>query len=493
MKTSKWMASGASAALALVLVSASPVMAWQGATETSKIVRKNRAPVSNEVLRVNLPKAVEATLENGLKVLILEDDRQPIVSVQLNISGAGGLFEPSETIGLAGVTAQMLRDGTTTRSKQEILEEVGRLGATLSSSSGFGSAVAAINASGLSRNMDDWFDVMLDVLLHPTFPESELEQLRQRTKVRLQQQRTSPGFLARERFNQAVFGDHPAAHVASTTESLDAMTTEAVAKWHRDRYAPQNSVLSIAGDVRARDIVPKLNKLFAEWERTELVEELPPDPVPAEAKKIFLVDRPNSAQTTLFMGNIVLDRRDPDYIALTVMNDVIGGGAASRLFINLREEKGYTYGAYSTFSALKYPGAWNAFADVRTEVTDPAMTEFFNEIRRIREEAVPASELDEVKRSIVAGFALSLEQPAGLLRYSTIREIYEFADNYWDTYPAEIMAVTAEDVQRVAQMYLDPRSIQVVAIGDAGQIKEVMEKYGTVELYDQDGNVIPNP
>ena len=136
MKTSKWMASGTSAALALVLVSASPVMAWQGATETSKIVRKNRAPVSNEVLRVNLPKAVEATLENGLKVLILEDDRQPIVSVQLNISGAGGLFEPSESVGLAGVTAQMLRDGTATRSKQEILEEVGRLGATLSSRPG---------------------------------------------------------------------------------------------------------------------------------------------------------------------------------------------------------------------------------------------------------------------------------------------------------------------------------------------------------------------
>ena len=491
MNPSNWIRQGL-VGVAIVLVPALPTMALQEALAPSKIVRKNRAPVSNEILRVKLPAAVETTLENGLKVLILEDRRQPIVSVQLNISGAGGLFEPSEDVGLAGVTAQMLRDGTTTRSKQEILEEVGRLGATLSSSSGFGSAVAAINASGLSRNMDDWFDVMLDVLLHPIFPESELEQLRQRTKVRLQQQRTSPGFLARERFNRAVFGDHPAAHVASTPDSLDRMTTEAVATWHRDRYAPQNSVLSIAGDVRARDIVPKLNQLFAEWERTELVEELPPDPVPAEAKKIFLVDRPNSAQTTLFMGNIVLDRLDPDHIALTVMNDVIGGGAASRLFINLREEKGYTYGAYSAFSALKYPGAWTAFADVRTEVTEPAMAEFFNEIRRIREEPVPESELDEVKRSIVAGFALSLEQPARLLRYSTIREIYGFDDDYWDTYPAQIMAVTVEDVQRVAEKYLDLETIQVVAIGDAGQIKAVMEKYGPVEMYNQDGNLIPN-
>jgi predicted Zn-dependent peptidase len=320
-----------------------------------------------------------------------------------------------------------------------------------------------------------------------------LEQLRRRSKVRLQQQRTSAGFLARERFNKAVFGDHPASAVAQTEESLDRLTTEVIVKWHRDRYAPQNAILGIAGDVKAEEIVPKLNELLLEWERTDLVEELPPDPEPMETKKILLVDRPNSAQTTIFMGNVVLDRKHPDYIPLTVLNDVLGGSAAARLFLNLREEKGYTYGAYSSFSALKYPGAWNAYADVRTEVTDGAMTEFLKEIRRIREEKVPEAELEEVKRSIVAGFALSLERPTGLLRYSTIREIYEFADDYWDRYPAQIMAVTPDDVVRMAEKYLNPDALQIIAVGDASRIREVMEKYGPVEMYDMEGNVVPNP
>ena len=483
------------ALLCALALSVAPAWAQEGssAPDRSEIVRKNRAPVSDEVLQVRLPNAVEAVLDNGLTVLILEDHRQPIVSMQLTISGAGPLYEPPELVGLAGVTATMLRDGTATRSKREILEEVARLGATLSSRSGFGSAAASITASGLSRNLDDWFEVMRDVLLHPSFPEDELEQLRQRSKVRLQQQRTSAGFLARERFNQAVFGDHPASAVSQTEESLDRMTTEVIARWHRDRYAPQNAILGIAGDVTAEEIVPKLNELLAEWERSDLVEELPPDPEPTEARKILLVDRPNSAQTTIFMGNVVLDRKHPDYIPLTVMNDVLGGSAAARLFINLREEKGYTYGAYSSFSALKYPGAWNAYADVRTEVTDGAMTEFLKEIRRIREEKVPEAELEEVKRSIVAGFALSLEQPAGLLRYSTIREIYEFGDDYWDRYPAQIMAVTADDVARMAEKYLDPDALQIIAVGDANQIREVMEKYGPVEMYDTEGNVVPDP
>lgn len=463
------------------------------APDRSEIVRKNQAPVSDEILKVRLPRAVKTVLKNGLTVLILEDHRQPVVSMQLIISGAGPLYEPSELVGLAGVTATMLRNGTVTRSKREILEDVARLGATLSSSSVFGSAAASITASGLSRNLDDWFEVMCDILLHPRFPEDELEQLRESSKVRLQQQRTSAGFLARERFNKAVFGEHPASTVSQTEDSLNRITTEVISKWHQDRYAPQNAILGIAGDVNTQEIVPKLNELLAEWEQTYLVEELPPDPEPTERKKILLVDRPNSSQTTLIMGNIALDRKHPDYIPLTVMNEILGGSAAARLFTNLREEKGYTYGAYSHFSALKYPGAWNAYADVRTEVTDGAMTEFLNEIVRIREEQVSGAELEEVKRSVVAGFALSLERPTRLLGYSTIREIYEFTDDYWDRYPTKIMNVTAQDVQVMAKKYLNPDALQIVAVGDASQIRQVMERYGSVEMYDMKGDVVPGP
>ena len=419
-----------------------------------------------------------------MKVLILEDHRVPIVSMELGISGAGGIYEPKDLPGLATMTAQMLREGTSTRSNQEILEQVARLGATLSSRSNFGSAQASVSASGLARNMDEWVEIVLDVLLQPSFPESELDRLREQAKVGLRQQRSSPAFLADERFNAAVFGDHPAGIVTETEASLDAMSSETIARWHRDRYTPQNSILGIAGDVDPDELIPQLNEWFAAWERTDLVEELPPDPTPPSETRIVLVDRPNSEQTTIYIGTLAIDRRHPDYVPFTVMNEVLGGGSAARLFINLREEKGYTYGAYSTFSALKYPGAWRAFGDVRTEVTEGAMNEFMNEITRIREEPVPEGELAETKRSIVAGFALSLEQPSSLLGYSTLRAIYGFDADYWDVYPSQIMAVTSEDVQSMAEKYLGPDRLQIVAVGDAGRIREFMEQFGTVELYD---------
>jgi predicted Zn-dependent peptidase len=175
---------------------------------------------------------------------------------------------------------------------------------------------------------------------------------------------------------------------------------------------------------------------------------------------------------------------------MVVMNRIVGDGPAARLFLNLREEKGYTYGVYSNFTALKYPGPWRAGGDVRTEVTDGAMTEFFNEIRRIREEKVPAAELDDAKRSVVAGFALSLEQPTELLNYAITRKLYDFPADYWDTYPAKIMAVTPEEVQRVARTYISPVNIQIVAVGDASKIKPVLEKYGPVEVFVTEGKPV---
>ena len=275
-------------------------------------------------------------------------------------------------------------------------------------------------------------------------------------------------------------------------QSIDAVTPEILANWHKSRYSPQNTILGITGDVKASELVPKLEKWLADWKTTDLKEVLPPNPKPAPSTKVLLVDRPNSVQTSIMLGNIAIDRRDPDYIPLQVFNNILGGSGAARLFLNLREEKGYTYGVYSSFTALKYPGPWRAYGDVRTEVTGGAMTEFFREFQRIRDERVPAMELEEAKRAIVASFALSLESNNDLLGYAIVKRIYGFPNDYWDTYPAKITAVTAADVQRVARKYLDPANLQVVAVGDVSKIKSVMEKYGPVEVYDADGKKVGN-
>ncbi|HZI49057.1 MAG TPA: pitrilysin family protein, partial [Pyrinomonadaceae bacterium] len=414
-----------------------------------------------------------------------------LASVQLNITGAGPIVEPRETAGLANITAQMLREGTKTRNSRQIAEDVEKLGATLTAASGFGSAAATLNASGLSDNFDQWFALMTDILLNPTFPADEFTKLKARIKTNLASQRSQPGFLADERFRRAVFGNHPAATIATTPQILDSLTPEMLAAWHREHYAPQNSILGIAGDVKAAELIPKLKQWFAGWKRTDYKETLPPNPTPTSIGKIFLIDRPNSVQSTIQMGNIAIDRRHPDYFAVNVMNTIVGGGGSARLFLNLREEKGYTYGVYSSFTALKYPGPWSAGGDVRTEVTEGAMTEFLKELNRIRDEKVGADELEEQKRSIVASFALSLESPAQLLNYAITRKIYNLPDDYWDTYPAKIMAVTADDVQRVARQYVNPQTQQVVVVGDAKKIKSVLEKFGHVEVYDADGKPQP--
>jgi zinc protease len=475
-------------AAAVLCTTPFPLSGQEGISPSpSKVERKNKAPVSREIFQIKLPKPIEAKLKNGLTVLILEDHRAPYINMQLHIGGAGALFEPADLTGLANVTAQMLREGTKSRTSVQIAEEIDRLGASLSAGSSFGSPDVVLSASGLSDNFDAWFALAADVLLNPSFPADELEKLKQRQRVQLSEQRSAAGFLLNERFNRVVYGEHPAARVSPTRESLDALTQEALIKWHRERYAPQDAILGIAGDVRAKDLIAKLEKRLAGWKKSEIKQVWPRNPAAATVRKVLLVNRPNSVQTTVALGNIAIDRRSPDYMPMVVMNDVIGGGASSRLFLNLREEKGYTYGVYSDFSALRYPGPWRAGGNMRTEVTEGALVEFLSEIRRIREEVVPPEELEERKRSIAASFALSLEQPTRVLNFEISRKLYGLPADYWDTYAARIMAVTAEEVQRVARKYLNPDTLQLVAVGDANKIKAVLEKYGAVEVYDTNG------
>jgi len=250
-------------------------------------------------------------------------------------------------------------------------------------------------------------------------------------------------------------------------------------------------VLGVVGDVNPTQFLAKLKDALASWKKTDLKPEETSKPAPTAEARVVLVNRPNSVQTNLLMGNVAIDRRSADYAAFVVMNEVLGAGSTARLFNNLREDKGYTYGAYSSFTAGTYPGPWRANSEVRTEVTEGAMREFFNEFKRIRDDKAPSTELEERKRSIVARFALSLESPQQLLTYAVQRKFYDLPENYWDNYPAQISAVTADDVQRVAKKYLTLDNIQVVAVGDATKIKGIMEKYGKLTVYDTDGKLSP--
>jgi len=454
---------------------------------TKGAVIKGKAPVNKEVLKVKLPRAEEAKLANGLQVVLLPSTKVPTFNMQMVVL-SGGLSDPADYHGLASFTASLLREGTKTRSSKDIAEQVDALGATLGAGSGFSSMTTNVNAAGLVENFDQTLELFADVVRNPTFPQSEVDRYKTRTLAQLQLQRSFPQFLAQEQFNRAIYGtNHPASIVAPPAASLTRLSSKDLADFHAKYYRPNNAILAIVGDVTLKEIMPKLEKAFGDWQKGDVMAAaIPPAPPQGDAR-IYLIDRPGSVQTVLQLGTLGIERTSPDYFAVLLADRVLGGGPSGRLFLNLREDKGYTYGAYSGFGGSKFKGTWISSSEVRTDVTEGAMKEFMYELNRLRNEKVPADELENAKRAIIGGFALSLEQPQALLQNIITQKLYNLPVDYWDTYPQKVSALTADDVQRVAKQYIDLGHLQVVAVGDASKAREVLSKYGKVEVFDAEG------
>jgi len=450
---------------------------------------KGKAPVNKEVLRVKLPKAEEATLPNGLRVILLHSSKIPTFNMQMVIL-SGGLADRADYRGLASFTATLLREGTKTRSSKDIAEQTDALGTTLAATSGLSSLTSTVTTSGLVENLDATLDIFADVVRNPAFPQAEVDKYKTRTLAQLQFQRSNPGFLVQEQFNKAIYGNHPASLVAPPADSLKKLTSKDLSEFHSTYYRPNNAIVAVVGDVTMKDLMPKLQKAFGDWQKADVPATNIPSVTAENAATIYLIDRPGSVQTSLQLGTLGIERVSPDYFAVLLADKVLGGGPSGRLFINLREDKGYTYGAYSGFASGKYRGAWFSSADVRTDVTDGAMKEFKYELSRLSSEKVSVDDLENAKRAIVGGFALSLEQPQSLLQNIITQKLYNLPADYWDTYPQKVSAITAEDIQRVAQKYLDMKHLQVVAVGDASKTREILSKYGTVKVYDAEGKLI---
>jgi predicted Zn-dependent peptidase len=460
------------------------------AGQTKGAVIKGKAPVNKNVLKVKLPRAEEASLPNGLRVILLTSSKVPTFNMQMVVL-SGGLSDKPDFRGLSGFTASLLREGTAKRSSKDIAEQIDSFGATLTATSGLSSMITTISTAGLVENFDQTLDLFADVIRNPTFPEAEVGKYKARMLPQLQFQRSSPQFLALEQFNRAIYGaGHPASLVSPPKESIQKLTSKDLAAFHSTYYRPNNAILAIVGDVTMKDVMPKLEKAFGDWQKADVPATTIPAAPEQSASKIFLIDRPGSVQTVLRLGTLGIERTSPDYFAVLLADGVLGSGPSARLFLNLREDKGYTYGAYSNFGGTRFRGTWVSSAEVRTEVTEGAMKEFIFELTRLRNDPVPAEELENAKRSIIGGFALSLEQPQSLLQNIITQKLYNLPADYWDTYPQKVAAITAEDVQRVAKKYIDMDHLQVVAVADAAKARDVLSKYGKVEVYDADGKPI---
>ena len=458
---------------------------------TKGVVIKGKAPVSNEVLKVKLPRPQEADLPNGIHLMFLEDHRSPQVTMQLIIPGAGGYYDPAEFTGVAGFTAAMMLEGTATRTAQQIAQEQEAMASSVSVSAGGAGEMASVYASSLIENFDRTLTLATDLLFHPSFPEEELARYKARQKSTAVQMRMSPGFLAAERYSAVIYGSHPNSRVAPSPAEIDKVTREAIVAFHRVHYVPDQAIVAVVGDLTFAETRRKIEAALGEWKKAGAA--VPPvkDPEEVGAPKVYLVDRANSVQTSLVVGAPAINRVSADYDVFSLLNSIIGGGPTGRLFLNLREDKGWTYGAYSGLSAPRFRGDWSASTEIRGDVTGQAVGEILNEIARLRTELVPEKEFGDKQRSLVASFALSLETPTAILsNYITSRR-YKFPADYWDKYPERIMAITREQVQATAKKYFDPSRIQIIAVGDGTKIAEGLKKYGTLEVYDTEGRRKP--
>jgi predicted Zn-dependent peptidase len=438
---------------------------------------------------VQFPDYFETTLSNGLKLLVYERNDLPIVTV--NLVTRGGSFWDGDEAGLASMTGELLTKGTPSRSASDIVEEIEFLGGSIVSGAGWDSNTAGISI--LSRYVERAFDVLADVVQNPSFPEEELDRLREQRIAFIMQKKADPSSLAMSQFQRSVFNGHPYAKPAEgTEESVRALTRESISAFHARHFLPNNSFIIVVGDASPGNLVPMVERLFGAWKPGVLPaasKVLPDEP---KGIRVQVVDRPSAVQSSIVVGHVGIARAIPDYIPVYIMNTLLGGYFGSRLNLNLREDKGFTYGAFSNFDARLDPGPFTAGADVRNEATEHAIDEIIKEIESIATLPVTGDELDNVKSYITGNFPIRIETPAQVARNITALELYKLDKSYYNTFNSNVLALTTDDILKAAQKWLHPDRLVIVAAGRGALLRTTLARFGTVEVFDADGALIPN-
>ncbi|HKV62287.1 MAG TPA: pitrilysin family protein [Candidatus Acidoferrum sp.] len=451
---------------------------------------RNETPKPGPAGTLHLPVPEKFKLANGLTVLYSERPGLPLVAANL-VMHAGSGVNPVDRPGLAGMTARMLQQGTATRSALQIADRAADLGATLNSGSGVDTT--GVSTRSLSRSFPEALELLAEVALHPSFPQSEIERVRSEWLTSIVQEKDDPFTLAVRIVDSALYGPRHTYGFpdSGTTESIKAISRDDLEHFWKQNYFPDDAALVVTGNIRLATLKPLIEKYFGAWKPGRPAPASLGTPETTDAKLIF-VDRPGAPQTTLVCFSMGLARSTPDYAPVEVMNTDLGGLFSSRINMNLRETHGYTYGAFSFFSYHRSPGPFMAASDVRTDVTAPATTEMFNELRRMRETQMTPAEMllskDSIARSLPGRFERGTSAAATFAELFT----YDLPLNYFSTLPDRINAVTAEQAQAVAQKYILPDKMIVLALGDRAKIEEEMKKLnlGKVEIRDTDGKVV---
>lgn len=431
---------------------------------------RSRPPTPGPPPALRLPRIEKRTLPNGLAVWLVERHEVPVVQVDLIVK-AGSALDPPGRFGLASLTAAMLDEGAGTRDALAIADEIDYLGAELTTTSHFDFAAVRLHVS--AARLSQALAIMADVALRPTFPDHELERVRQERLTRLLQARDDPAQVASLGFSRALFGPthRYGAPELGTASTLRELTAAELKDFHAAYYQPTRATLVMVGDVTVAQALPLVDKIFGRWKPARSVPEpVLPAAAPPRERTVYLIDKPGAAQSQIRIGGLGLPRATPDYFPVLVMNTILGGSFTSRLNQNLREQHGYAYGAGSFFDMRRAVGPFLAAAGVQTDKTAEALVEFFKELRGIRQ-PVPADELARAKNYLALRFPRQFETTRDIARQVSDLAVYDLPDDYFATYIERVQAVTAADVRRVAERYIQPERFLVVIVGDRQAIE----------------------
>jgi zinc protease len=449
------------------------------AAARAQMIDRTKPPETPPLAPYKLPPVAESALANGLRVVLVEDRRFPLVTLRLAFS-AGSKFDPPETSGLAETVGALLKEGTAKRTSRQIAEELASLGATLNTVVSADNMVIAANV--LAENTARLLDLVADLARHASFPEDEVRLRKQNREQELIAARAQAETVAEEKFAGLVYGAHPYGRLLPTAASIARIDRAALAAYRDRMLAPNNAVLILLGALPPRAETLKLVEArFGDWARK-------PPPAPPAAKfpepkrALVLVDRPGSVQADIRAGQLAVPRTHADYFPLLVANSILGGGASSRMFLHIREEKGFAYDAHSEVQARKDAALFAAVTQVRNEIIGEAMEALMAELDGMGKAPVPAPELTDVKNYLNGTFVMSMETQNGLANQLSMTRTMGLAESYLETYVTRVRAVEPDQIQAVARKYLTPEDATIVVVGDAAKLAKPLEKFGPVAI-----------
>jgi zinc protease len=441
-------------ALLIVAAAATPALAVPATPPRPQPMRELRFPTFEQ-----------RTLPNGLRLIAIERHGEPEVSLRLMLP-AGRLYEPTAKAGLASATADLLTQGTASRSAQQIAAAIDGVGGTLGA--GSGADFADVSVTVTSDQLDLALELLADVVLHPSFPAAEIERWRSNSLSRLEVQRANPGYLADIAFQRLVFGAHPYGSPArGTPESLRGLTRDDLAAFHRTHYLPNGAILAVVGDYRQEQALAAVERAFGGWARGAAPR--PPALALPEVQRleVVVVDKPDAVQTQIRVGQAALAYTDPDFFTATVYGTVLGGSSSGRLFKEIRIKRGLAYGAYSSFAEQLVTGSFAARTSTKTASTVQALRLTLDEIAGMAKAPVPAAELDEAKTYLNGAFPLEIESADEVAARVLTTLGYGLGREFLDSYRDRISAVTAAAIQRFAGTRIHPERSVVVLVGNA--------------------------